>query len=92
MDKNFRERQHRYKEINASQHSYSKGGTDKVSLLCKSTSVLMQSIRFLRLPEVINKVGLCRSTIYDRMERGTFPKSHKVGPRIVVWNEYEVDK
>ena len=52
----------------------------------------MKSIRLLRLPEVMERVGLSRSTIYDRMERGTFPKSHKWGPRIVVWNEDEIDE
>ncbi len=92
MDKSLRERQHKYKEINASNHRYIKGGTDKVYLVYKVQSSLMHPIKFLRLPEVIDKVGLCRSTIYDRMGRGTFPKSHKVGPRIVVWNEYELDQ
>ncbi len=52
----------------------------------------MKSIRLLRLPEVMERVGLSRSTIYDRMERGTFPKSHKISTRAVGWNEYEVNE
>lgn len=52
----------------------------------------MAKIRFLRLPEVINRVGLQRTAIYDRIGRGEFPQSIPLtGGRAVVWLESEVN-
>ncbi|GEO02116.1 hypothetical protein NSE01_39480 [Novosphingobium sediminis] len=47
--------------------------------------------RFLRLPEVIARVGLRRSAIYQRMSEGRFPRSRSLGPKCVVWVEAEID-
>ena len=44
-----------------------------------------------RRPEVEAKTGLSRSTIYEKMKNGTFPKPIKLGPRAVGWLETEVD-
>ena len=41
--------------------------------------------RLLRLPEVINMFGIKKTTIYDRMKKGTFPKDISLGGNIVVW-------
>ena len=46
--------------------------------------------RFLRLPEVLNLVGVTRSTLYRWMEAGTFPKQISVGGNTVVWVESAV--
>lgn len=47
--------------------------------------------RLLRLPEVINRVGLRRSAIYQRMSEGRFPKSRSLGPKCTVWVEAEIN-
>ena len=47
--------------------------------------------RFLRLPEVIARVGLRRSAIYQRMSDGRCPRSRSLGPKCVVWVEAEID-
>lgn len=47
--------------------------------------------RLIRLPEVIARVGLKRSSIYQRMAEGRFPKGRSLGPRCVVWVEAEID-
>ena len=47
--------------------------------------------RLLRLPEVMRRVGLKRSSIYQRMSEGRFPKSRSLGPKCAVWVEAEVD-
>jgi prophage regulatory protein len=47
--------------------------------------------RFLRLPEVMERVGLRHTQIYDRMAEGKFPKAVKVGDRAVAWIESEID-
>jgi prophage regulatory protein len=47
--------------------------------------------RLLRLPEVMDKVGLRRSAIYQRMSEGRFPKSRSLGPKCTVWVEAEIN-
>lgn len=48
--------------------------------------------RLLRLPEVMYRVGLKRSAIYQRMSEGRFPKSRSLGPKCAVWVESEVEE
>jgi len=48
-------------------------------------------IRLIRLSEVIERVGLSRSTIYMYMQEGKFPKNIQLGPRAVAWNSEEID-
>ena len=47
-------------------------------------------IRFLRLPDVMLRVGLSRPTIYKSIAAGRFPKYIKVGSASV-WNSREVE-
>ena len=46
--------------------------------------------RFLRLPEVIARTGLKRSSIYAAIQAGTFPAQIPLGERAVGWDESEV--
>ena len=50
-----------------------------------------REVRFLRLPEVLARTGLSRSTIYVRLEQGRFPRPVSLGSRAVGWIEAEVD-
>lgn len=43
--------------------------------------------RLLRLPEVLDRTGLSRSTLYAD---STFPKPVKIGERAVAWVEDEI--
>lgn len=47
--------------------------------------------RLLRLPEVMDRVGLRRSAIYQRMSEGRFPKCRTLGPKCSVWVEAEIN-
>jgi prophage regulatory protein len=47
--------------------------------------------RLLRLPEVMGRVGLGRSAIYQRMSEGRFPRNRSLGPKCSVWVEAEVN-
>ena len=51
-----------------------------------------KQVRFLRLPEVLARTGLSRSTIYVRLEQGRFPRPVSLGSRAVGWVEAEVDE
>ena len=50
-----------------------------------------RSTKFLRLPSVIEKVGLSRSQIYKLIQRGDFPEPVKIGPKISVWIEEKLE-
>lgn len=54
-------------------------------------AVSLPTGRLLRLPEVIARVGLRRSAIYQRMTDGRFPRSRSLGPKCTVWIESEID-
>jgi prophage regulatory protein len=58
-----------------------------------STTKAMASAppRLLRLPEVISRVGLRRSAIYQRMSEGRFPKCRTLGAKCSVWVETEIN-
>ena len=51
-----------------------------------------RQVRFLRLPEVLVRTGLSRSTIYVRLDQGCFPRPVSLGARAVGWIEAEVDE
>ena len=58
--------------------------------------------RFIRLPEVLSRTGYGRTSIYRKMEDGSFPRSVKLGGpledpnafdcRAVAWIEDEVEQ
>ncbi|MCH8209438.1 MAG: AlpA family transcriptional regulator [Nitrospinae bacterium] len=48
--------------------------------------------RILRLPAVMARTGLSRSTIYLRVSQDTFPKPVNLGGRAVGWVEAEIQK
>jgi prophage regulatory protein len=47
--------------------------------------------RILRCPQVMERTGLAKSTIYLHMQQGTFPKQISIGPRAIGWLETEID-
>lgn len=46
-------------------------------------------IRFIRLPEVMTRVGLSRPMIYKSIAAGKFPRHIKIGAA-TVWNSQEI--
>lgn len=47
--------------------------------------------KIMRLHEVCEVTGLCRSTVYRRIGEGTFPKSTSLGGRSVGWRQSHID-
>lgn len=46
--------------------------------------------RLIRLKEVLTLIPLSRSTIYERMAKGTFPQSLNLGGGVVAWRLSEL--
>ena len=49
-----------------------------------------RDLAILRLPQVEQRTGLSRSTLYQYMKDGYFPKPVPLGPRAVGWLESDV--
>ncbi len=49
-------------------------------------------VRFLRTNQLIEKIGLSRSTIWRLESQGKFPKRRQIGPGAVGWLEEEVEQ
>ena len=47
--------------------------------------------RMLRIKAVLERTGLSRSTLYRKVERGTFPSQLKLSMRCAGWRESEVN-
>ena len=47
---------------------------------------------FLRLPDVVARTGLSRSTIYLRRKHKNFPEPAHLGGRAVGWLESEIEE
>lgn len=45
----------------------------------------------LRMPEVIRRTGLRRSSIYDAMKRGDFPRPVQLTSTARAWHSEEID-
>ena len=52
--------------------------------------MMNSSPKILRRPAVEATTGLSRSTIYQHMQAGIFPKPIPLGPKAVGWLESEV--
>lgn len=50
------------------------------------------SEKLLRIPGLTEKTGLGKSTIYQMVKDGRFPKQIKIGLRASGWLESEVDE
>ncbi len=46
--------------------------------------------KMIRLRDVLKLVPLGKSTVYERMAAGTFPRSRDLGGGVVAWYEDEI--
>ena len=68
----------------------------------KTNNMIISQKPFIRLPEVMNRTGYGRTSIYRKMEDGSFPRCVKLGGpledtnafdcRAIAWIEEEVDQ
>lgn len=48
--------------------------------------------RILRLKSVLTRTGLTRSTLYRKIEQGSFPRQIKISERCVGWRQSAIDE
>jgi prophage regulatory protein len=54
------------------------------------TTIADKPDRILRLPAVLDRTGLSRSTLYRKIKAGTFPKQIALSTRCAGWRESAV--
>ena len=47
--------------------------------------------RILRLAAVLDRTGLSRSTMYRKMQQGSFPRNLRLGARCAGWHESAIN-
>lgn len=47
--------------------------------------------RILRLSTVLDRTGLSRSTLYRKVEQGTFPRQIRIATRCAGWRESAIN-
>jgi predicted DNA-binding transcriptional regulator AlpA len=52
---------------------------------------LVKEEGLLRLPEVLKRFPVSRSTWWAGVKSGKFPKSVKIGPRTTAWRKSEIE-
>lgn len=50
------------------------------------------NLKIMRRPTVETITGLSRSSIYEKMDNGTFPKPIRLSERSVGWLEHEIQE
>jgi len=56
-----------------------------------ASSTKLKPTKLLRLPKVLEKIGVSRSQLYRLINQGGFPKQYHLSVRTAVWDEAEVE-
>lgn len=51
---------------------------------------LSEKDKILRLPQVLDRIGISRSQVYELIKRDQFPKGIKLGARARGWSEADI--
>ena len=51
-----------------------------------------EPVRYLRLPQVLARVGVSWVTLYRWEKKGIFPKRRLLGQRVIGWREADIDQ
>ena len=58
----------------------------------KNPSPAAPPARILRMPEVLSKVGISRSTLYAMVAAGEFPRAVRLTHKTVGWRSTDLDR
>ncbi len=52
----------------------------------------MHKTKLLRLPEVLEIVGLGKTNLYGKLKRGEFPAPLRLGKRAIAWKQSDIQE
>ncbi len=70
-------------------HPNRTGLMQRQSIPCDAAA---RPLKLERLPSVIERIGLSRTTIWRQVKEGTFPAPVKLGPQAVAWPSAAIDE
>lgn len=56
----------------------------------RTTSIRDAEPLLYRLPDVLRMIGIGKSTLYEMIKTGQFPRPVHVGPRAVAWRAQDI--
>ena len=54
------------------------------------TDVALAADRLVKLPEVVRRVGLGKTMLYQMIGQGRFPAPYKLSPFVSRWSDHEI--
>lgn len=54
------------------------------------TDVSLSADRLVKLPEVVRRVGLGKTMLYQMIGQGRFPAPYKLSPFVARWSDQEI--
>jgi prophage regulatory protein len=61
-------------------------------IIKSSDQKIHATIKFYRVNQLIQILSISKSTIWSWVNKGVFPKPHKLGENVTVWSAEEVDE
>ena len=52
----------------------------------------MPAKKLLRLPQVIDRIGICKASVFRLVKLGQFPAPIRISDRAVAWVESDLDE
>lgn len=66
--------------------------TEAAQTSASHTSTLVTEVRLYRLPDVLARVPVSRSSWFAGIQVGRYPRGHHLGPRTTVWRSDDIDR
>ncbi len=57
-----------------------------------SSTLTMSAVNLYRLPQVLKRIPVSRSSWFAGIHTGRFPRGYNIGPRTTVWKSDEIDQ
>ncbi|MFM6965832.1 MAG: helix-turn-helix transcriptional regulator [Rhodoferax sp.] len=56
------------------------------------STVAQAEVRLYRLPDVLERIPVSRSSWFAGIQLGRYPRGHHLGPRTTVWRSDDIDR
>ena len=65
---------------------------EAVQTSAPQTVSLVPEVRLYRLPDVLARIPVSRSSWFAGIQVGRYPRGHHLGPRTTVWRSDDIDR
>ena len=72
--------------------SRAKNSLEAVQTSAPQNLSLVPEVRLYRLPDVLARIPVSRSSWFAGIQVGRYPRGHHLGPRTTVWRSDDIDR